>query len=145
MIEAIGNYGPRLKSPSYHELKVPLLTKELQYTKDMLKDHEEEQKKYGCSIMSDGWTDRKNRTLIIFLVNCSLETMFIKSIDASEFIKTGDKVYQLLNNFVEEIGEKNMASKLLHATRTKLFWTPCVVHCLDLMLEDIGKIAKVKK
>ncbi|RDX88141.1 hypothetical protein CR513_30303, partial [Mucuna pruriens] len=84
--------------------------------------------------------------------------MFIKSIDASEFMKTGDKVYQLLNSFVEEIGEKNviqvvtdngsnyvMAGKLLQATRTKLFWTPCAAHCLDLMLEDIGKIAKVKK
>ncbi|RDX74430.1 hypothetical protein CR513_45826, partial [Mucuna pruriens] len=82
-------------------------------------------------------------------------TMFIKSIDASEFMKTGDKVYQLLNSFVEEIGEKNviqvvtdngsnyvMAGKLLQATRTKLFWTPCAAHCLDLMLEDIGKIAK---
>ncbi|RDX87086.1 hypothetical protein CR513_31499, partial [Mucuna pruriens] len=30
---AIGNYGPHLKSPSYHELRVPLLKKELQYTK----------------------------------------------------------------------------------------------------------------
>ncbi|RDY02391.1 hypothetical protein CR513_14151, partial [Mucuna pruriens] len=67
MIEAIGNYGPHLKSPSYHELRVPLLKKELQYTKDMLKGHEEERQKYGCSIMSDGWTDRKNRTLINFL------------------------------------------------------------------------------
>ncbi|RDX87078.1 hypothetical protein CR513_31489, partial [Mucuna pruriens] len=102
--------------------------------------------------MSDERTDRKNRTLIKFLVNCSLRIMFIKSIDASKFIKTGDKVYQLLNSFVEEIGEKNViqvvtdnGSKLLQATRTKLFWTPCAAHCLDLMLEDIGKIAKVKK
>ncbi|RDY07042.1 hypothetical protein CR513_08891, partial [Mucuna pruriens] len=31
-------------------------------------------------------------------------------------------------------------SKLLQATRT-----PCAAHCLNLMLEDIGKIAKVKK
>ncbi|RDX86293.1 hypothetical protein CR513_32390, partial [Mucuna pruriens] len=62
--------------------------------------------------------------------------MFVRSIDASKFIKTGDKVYQLLNSFVEEIGEKKIM---------KLFWTPCVAHCLDLMLEDTGKIAKVKK
>ncbi|RDX75635.1 hypothetical protein CR513_44464, partial [Mucuna pruriens] len=71
--------------------------------------------------------------------------MFIKSIDASEFMKIADKVYQLLNSFVEEIGKKIFFGKLLQATRTKLFWTSCVVHCLDLMLEEIGKIAKVKK
>ena len=26
-----------------------------------------------------------------------------------------------------------------------LFWTPCVAHCLDLILEDIGKLPKYKK
>ncbi|KAL2320021.1 hypothetical protein Fmac_028990 [Flemingia macrophylla] len=158
MIEAIGNYGPHLKPPSYHELRVPLLKKELEYTKGLLKSHEEEIVEYGCSIMSDGWTDRKNRTLINFLVNCSLGTMFVKSVDASEYTKTGEKVFELLNSFVEEIGEKNvvqvvtdnesnydMAGKILQTVRPHLFWTPCAAHCLDLMLEDIGKIPKVKK
>lgn len=59
---------------------------------------------------------------------------------------------------MEEIGEKHvvqvvtdngsnyvMAGKLLQTRREKLFWTPCAAHCLDLMLEDIGKIARVKK
>ncbi|RDX86294.1 hypothetical protein CR513_32391, partial [Mucuna pruriens] len=54
MIEAARNYGPHLKSPSYHELRVPFLKKEFQYTKDMLKGYEEERMKYGCSIMSYG-------------------------------------------------------------------------------------------
>ena len=26
-----------------------------------------------------------------------------------------------------------------------MFWTPCAAHCIDLMLEDIGKIPKVQK
>ena len=25
-----------------------------------------------------------------------------------------------------------------------LFWTPCVAHCIDLMLEDMGKIPFIK-
>ncbi|KAH1220913.1 hypothetical protein GmHk_12G034441 [Glycine max] len=124
MIEAIGTYGPHLKPPSYHELRVPLLKKELEYTKGLLRGHEEERIKYGCSIMSDGWTDRKNRTLINFLVNCSLGTQFVRSVDASEYMKTG---------------------KILQVTRPKIFWTPCAAHCLDLMLEDIGMIPKVKR
>ncbi|CAH9076630.1 unnamed protein product [Cuscuta epithymum] len=42
MVEAIGNYGPHLKPPSYHECRVPFLKKELEYTKELLKGHEEE-------------------------------------------------------------------------------------------------------
>uniref|UniRef100_A0A0R0F2M9 DUF659 domain-containing protein n=1 Tax=Glycine max TaxID=3847 RepID=A0A0R0F2M9_SOYBN len=158
MIEAIGTYGPYLKPPSYHELRVPLLKKKLEYTKGLLRGHEEERIKYGCSVMSDGWTDRKNRTLINFLVNCSLGTQFVRSVDASEYMKTGQKIFELLDSFVEEIGEKNviqvvtdngsnyvLAGKILQVTRPKIFWTPCAAHCLDLMLEDIGKIPKVKR
>lgn len=35
--------------------------------------------------------------------------------------------------------------KLLQAKRPNLFWTPCAAHCIDLMLEDIGKIEVVRK
>ncbi|RDX92313.1 hypothetical protein CR513_25571, partial [Mucuna pruriens] len=45
MIEAVENYGPHLKPPSYHELRVPLLKQELEYTKDLLKGHEEVESK----------------------------------------------------------------------------------------------------
>ncbi|XP_039017081.1 uncharacterized protein LOC120147907 [Hibiscus syriacus] len=59
---------------------------------------------------------------------------------------------------VEEVGEENVvqvvtdnasayvkAGKLLEAKRPHLYWTPCAAHCLDLMLEDIGKhIPRVK-
>jgi len=80
MIDATGSYGAHLKPPNYHELRVTLLKKELDYRKGLLQVHAEERIKYGCSIMSDGWTDRKNRTLINFLINCSLGTKFVKSV-----------------------------------------------------------------
>nr|KYP36860.1 hypothetical protein KK1_041992 [Cajanus cajan] len=59
MVETIGTYGPYLNPPSYHGLRVPLLKKKLEYTNGLLKGHKEERVKYGCSIMSDGWTNRK--------------------------------------------------------------------------------------
>ena len=108
MIEAIGRYGAGLKPPSYYEMRVPLLQKELNYTNDLLKGHKESWATHGCSIMSDVWTDRRRRSIINFMVNCSLGTMFVKSIDASSFVKSGDKIYDLLDNFVEEIGEQNI-------------------------------------
>ncbi|XP_075511804.1 uncharacterized protein LOC142547406 [Primulina tabacum] len=158
MIEAIGQYGPNLKLPSYHELRVPLLQKEIAYTNELLKENRDECEKYGCSIMSDGWTDRKHRTLINFLVNSPKGTMILESVDASAHVKTGTLLFELLDRFVERVGEKNvvqvitdngsnyvLAGKLLQAKIPNLFWTPCAAHCIDLMLEDIGKIEVVRK
>ncbi|CAL9079218.1 unnamed protein product, partial [Musa textilis] len=60
-------------------MRVPLLQKELNYTNDLLKGHKESWVTHGCSIMSDAWTDRRRRSIINFMVNCSLGTMFVKS------------------------------------------------------------------
>jgi hypothetical protein len=97
MVEAIGNYGAHLKPLSYHELRVLMLKEELRLTHEMLESIRKEQAKYGCSIMTDGWTDTKGRTLINFLVNSRAGTMFVKSIGVSAYLKTGQKVYELLN------------------------------------------------
>ena len=35
--------------------------------------------------------------------------------------------------------------KLLELKRPHLYWTPCVAHCLDFMLEDIGKLPNIKR
>ncbi|CAL5198848.1 unnamed protein product [Lathyrus oleraceus] len=158
MVEAIGMYGAHLKPPSYYELRVPLLQDELKLTHEMLSTNKQEQVKYGCSIMFDGWTDTKGRTLINFLVNSPAGTMFVKSVNASAYMKTGQKLFELLDNFVEEIGESNvvqlvidngsnyvLASNHLQVSMPKLFLTPCTAHCLDLMLEDIKKNSRVKR
>lgn len=64
MLEAVEKYGLHLKPPIYHELRVPLLENEVEYTKSLLNGHQEQCAKFRYSIMSDGWTDRKNITLI---------------------------------------------------------------------------------
>ena len=35
--------------------------------------------------------------------------------------------------------------RLLESKREHLYWTPCAAHCLDLMLEDIGKLPNIKR
>lgn len=157
-LEVVGSYVPNLKLPSFHELRVSLLQKELEYTKGLLKNHKVQKNKYGCSIMSDGWTNRKGKTLINFFANCLAGTMFMKSVAASDYTKTRDKLVELLDTFVEEMGEHNVvqlitnngsnyvaAGKILTSKRPNMFWTPCAAHCIGLMLEDIEKIPKVDK
>ncbi|KAA0066645.1 uncharacterized protein E6C27_scaffold979G00720 [Cucumis melo var. makuwa] len=137
MIESIGQFGPGLKPPTYHELRVPCLKKELEATNELMRSHKAEWDKVGCTVMADGWTDRRNRTLRARL--------------------DGKKMFELLDNFVERIGEANvvqvvtdsasanvMAGRLLEAKRPQLIWSlSCSL--LDLMLEDIYKISNIRK
>ncbi|KAH6825702.1 hypothetical protein C2S53_002326 [Perilla frutescens var. hirtella] len=38
----------------------------------------------------------------------------------------------------------SIARKILMTERKHLYWTPCAAHCLDLMLEDIEKLPRIK-
>ncbi|KAL2328047.1 hypothetical protein Fmac_021474 [Flemingia macrophylla] len=158
MLHEVAHFGKHLKPPSYHDIRVPLLQKEVEYTNELMKPLKEQWTSFGCSIMSNGWTDRKQRSIINFLVNSSSGTMFLKSVDASDYVKTGEKIFELLDSIVDEIGEENvvqvitdngsnyvLAGRLLEEKRKKIYWTPCAAHCIDLMLEDIGKMPNIKK
>jgi len=69
------------------------LKEEVTNTSLALQSHRDEWKKTGCTIMIDGWTDKKRRTIINFLVNSPKGTVFLKSIDASAISKTIEKVF----------------------------------------------------
>ncbi|CAI0406309.1 unnamed protein product [Linum tenue] len=62
----------------------------------------------GCTIMSDGWTDKKRRSLCNFLVNSPRGTVFLESKDTSKFSKTAEKVFEMLDAIVEKVGEENV-------------------------------------
>eukprot|EP00253_Pinus_taeda_P023997 PITA_23997 len=83
--------------------------------------------------------------------------MFMKSVDASSHIKDAKLLCNLLDVFILEVGAEHVvqvitdnaanyvvAGKMLMERHPTLFWTPCVAHCIDLMLENIGKISFVK-
>eukprot|EP00253_Pinus_taeda_P003982 PITA_03982 len=84
--------------------------------------------------------------------------MFIKSLDASEHIKDAATICELLDGFIREIGVQNVVQvitdnvanyvsfgRMLMVRHPTLFWTPCAVHCLDLLLEDMGKLSFIKE
>nr|GEW67003.1 zinc finger, CCHC-type [Tanacetum cinerariifolium] len=64
MIYAIGEYGRGMPAPSYHNLRVTLLKDALEDTKKFVDSFKPQWQKYGCSIMSDFWTDRKGRSCV---------------------------------------------------------------------------------
>ncbi|CAN0918389.1 hypothetical protein LINGRAHAP2_LOCUS30839 [Linum grandiflorum] len=59
----------------------------------------------GCTLMSNGWTDIKRRSICNFLANSPKGTVFIDSIDTSDFSKNTEKVFEMLDNVVEKVGE----------------------------------------
>ncbi|CAH9120819.1 unnamed protein product, partial [Cuscuta epithymum] len=140
-----------------YELRVPLLRKEVEDTQTMLDEHKKEWALKGCSLLSDGWRDNvAQKEIINFLINSPKGSVFIKSMDVSEVSKDANLMFNILDEMIEEVGEQNVvqvvtdnasayvkAGKLLEAKRPHLYWTPCAAHCIDLMLEDIGKIPKV--
>ncbi|KAL6334662.1 hypothetical protein AAG906_019526 [Vitis piasezkii] len=56
-----------------------------------------------------------------------------------------------LKNGLEKVDEENIIQVITdnHSsyvmTVPHLYWTPCAAHCLDLMLEDIGKLPNIKR
>jgi hypothetical protein len=60
-----------------------LLKETVKSTSDLREEHERAWKHYGCTLMSDGWSDRRGRHLINFLVNSPERTYFLESVEAS--------------------------------------------------------------
>ncbi|XLS52131.1 hypothetical protein HN51_012808, partial [Arachis hypogaea] len=152
MFEKVARHGLGFKPPSYDELRGKLLKKKVESTKLTLEEHKAEWKKTGCTIMTDGWTDKRRRTILNFLVNSPKGTVFLKSINASDICKTAEKIFKMIDEVVEEVGEENVvqvvtnnaanykkAGQMLMEKRKNLYWTPCAAHCIDLMLEDFEK------
>jgi hypothetical protein len=153
MLESIGQYGPGYRGPSYHDARVPWLERAVNRTSDLRTKHEEAWKEYGCSLMSDGWTDTRQCHLINFLANGPAGTYFLGSVDASSEVASTNMLADLLEKKINKIGKEHVVQvvtdneanfkaigRILMERIPHLFWTTCAAHCLDLLLEDIGKI-----
>jgi len=132
------------------------LKQAVQKTDVILEEFKEEWKRIGCTIMSNGWTDKKRRSICNFLVNSPKGTVFLYSLDTSDISKIADKVFKMLDDVVEFVGEENVVQvvtdnaanfkaggELLMKKWEHLYWTPCAAHCIDLIFEDFEKHLKV--
>jgi hypothetical protein len=158
MFEVASIVGPGYKPPTYEELRGPILQNEKADCTQRLQELRDSWQFTGCTMMSDGWTDGKGRTLLNFLVHCPKGTMFLKSVDASTHVKDAALLCDLLDGFIQEVGMQHVvqvitdnaanyvaAGRMLMSRYPTLFWTPCAAHCLDLMLEDMGKLDWIKE
>jgi hypothetical protein len=104
MLDAVASCGSVFKGPSYEDIRGNLLKNEVERVKEYLIEFKESWSKIGCTIMSDGWTDQRSRTILNFLIACLKGTMFLKSVDASDQVKEANLLFCLLDEVVEEVG-----------------------------------------
>ncbi|CAN1121518.1 hypothetical protein LINPERPRIM_LOCUS2227 [Linum perenne] len=141
MFELAARHGPGFKPPSYHEIRETLLKEELEEVEAKLSIFRNEWIKVGCSIMSDGWTDRKQRSICNFLVNSPKGTVFIESLDTSHS-KNTQKVFEMLDDVVEKAGEENVIQIV---TDNASAYKAAEAKLMEKRLEDLEKKLSIHK
>ncbi|KAJ9697346.1 hypothetical protein PVL29_009243 [Vitis rotundifolia] len=151
MIIGAQQAGMGIEPPSPFDIKNKYLEMEYKDMEAYVNQQREKWKTYGCTIMSDGWTGPTKLSIINFMVYSKGSTVFLKSVDASNYIKDHKYIYDLLKTVIKEVGKENVVqivtdngSAFMKAGKQlmkkyNLYWTPCAAHCIDLIFEDIGK------
>ena len=102
------------------------------------------------SICSDGWSDAQRRPLINIMAVSESGPMFLKAINCEGETKNKHFIDDWLINTVQEIGPQKVVKVIFdnvaaykateHIVEAKfrhIFWTPCVVHTLNLAIQDM--------
>ncbi|XP_074374390.1 uncharacterized protein LOC141714792 [Apium graveolens] len=142
----IAGYVP----PTYNRMRTLLLEQEKTHVNLLLQPFRDSWKKKGVSLCSDGWGDRHKRPLINVMVASRGNSMFVKSFDTSGNIKDAEYVAGLFLNAIDQVGPDNVvqiitdnagnfkaAGLSIEAKYAQIFWTPCVVHSLNLALKSM--------
>ncbi|XP_075096282.1 uncharacterized protein LOC107826884 [Nicotiana tabacum] len=151
-IEAVDQYGPGMKPPTYYEVKGSYLKKEVAEVNKIVEEHKVEWNKFGCSIMMDKWTARNGKMIINILVNSPKGSLFLESVDASDSSTDSTKMYSLFKSTIDSIGAENVvqvvtdnasenvkASDLMSVGYPYIYWTSCAAHSINSIFGDIFK------
>ncbi|KAL9677447.1 hypothetical protein QQ045_005678 [Rhodiola kirilowii] len=106
----------------------------------------------GTSIVSDGWTNVKHQPLINVVASNSRGSMFLYAEDFSGVEKTGKAIADFILKSIDEVvGPSNLlqvvtdnaanckaAGKEIKKVYKHIFWSPCVVHTLNLIFKDFA-------
>jgi hypothetical protein len=134
----------------YNALRTTLLQKERANVERILKPIKDGWKEKCVSVVSDRWTDPQRRPLINFMVTSEGVSIFLKATDGTKEYKDKYYISVLLMNVIKEIGPEKVvqvitdnayvmkaAGSLIEAKFPHIFWTPCIVHTLNLALKNI--------
>eukprot|EP01018_Ginkgo_biloba_P024742 Gb_03949 [translate_table: standard] len=157
MVRAIYDGPKGYKTPSFEKVRTTLLTKEKSLVEQSIEPIKASWRTTGVSIISDGWIDARNRP-IINVCYLSKGSMFLNAVDCNGELKDATFIANILIDAIESVGPSNVVQVIIYNARVckaagllvearyeNIFWTPCAVHNLNLILKKIGKIEWIKK
>ena len=100
MIDAVAAASPGYKGPSYHAIRVPLLRDQKKEVQLLVESQRRHWAEVRCTLMADGWTNTRHRSLINFLIYCPRGMVFVKSVDASDIVKSTKNLFKLFDEVV---------------------------------------------
>ncbi|CAL9222157.1 unnamed protein product [Arabidopsis halleri] len=141
---------PGYVPPGYNSLRTTLLQKERKNIDMHLQPLKNTWKQKGVSICSDGWSDPQRRPIFNLIAANESGPMMLRAINSQGETKTGEMIAELIIECIKEVGHENVvqvvtdnasncvkAGALISAKFSTIFWTPCVVHTLNLALKNI--------
>lgn len=153
-VAATASFGESYPGPpSADRLRNTILQREKQLCREGLASFQESLQLTGATAISDGWSDVRRRPLLNLLVVSPKGEMFLKAVTGGE---TKDAAYiaARLIAAIRDVGAENViqvvtdsaavckaAGRLVEKEFPWITWTPCTPHCLDLLLEDMGKLS----
>jgi hypothetical protein len=158
MVRSINEAPKGYKSPGYEKVRTTLLIKEKDIIDRQLQVIRDSWKISGVSIICDGWKDARNRPLINVVAMSPKGAMFLRAVECKAEEKDTQFIANILIEAIESVGPESVvqvitdnakvcraAGLVVEARYPKIWWTPCVVHSLNLMLQKIGKIQWIQK
>lgn len=154
MLQAIGESGKLLEAPTPYELSETYLQREVEEIEAVLASLKRNCCISGCTLITDAWSNRKNRSIMNIVVHCPAGVAFLHSKGAST---EKHCIYLFVEDAIKDVGPDNVvqivmngvsnnmsAAKTLRLKRPNIFWTSCATHTINLMLSDIGKIKSIQ-
>ena len=94
-------------SPNRESLRGSHLHDEVEAVQKHLQPLKDSWRKYGCSIIMDGWSDLKKKSIINIFVSSCKGSMFLEAIDTSELLGeliTAAYIFQHVKDAIETVG-----------------------------------------
>ncbi|KAH7282851.1 hypothetical protein KP509_35G050100 [Ceratopteris richardii] len=158
-MRAVSRIGTPWEGPSGRVLRTSELTKQKLAVETEMLSLRATWEKYGCSILCDGWSDMRKRSVYNIMVSSCKGTMFLRAIPAHApgTVVTGEFIFSHVKKAIEDVGSRNVIQvvtdngsncvamgRMLEEEYPKITWTPCASHSLDLLMEDIGSLPWVE-
>ena len=136
--------------PGFNRARESLLKQERRHIESLLDSTKSTWPEKGVTICSDGWSDPRRRPIINFIAVSEKAPIFLRADNCEGQVKTKEYIAEKLRGVIDEVGRQNVvqiitdnaanckgAGLLIEAEYDNIFWTPCVVHTLNLAMKSI--------